>query len=221
MRREITAEDLQKTYTSNDMVKADCGGCHGCSDCCHYMGESVVLDPMDIWRLTKGNPAVSVQLMERFLELHVVDGIVLPNLRMVGEEEACIFLNEEERCSIHEHRPGVCRLFPLGRIYEDGGFRYFLQHQECPKKEKTKIKVSKWVDTPNLKRYEKYILNWHDLLEEARTLLENKKDDQLQKDLNAYILHAFFMEPYTAEDFYPQFEARLEKIEKLMKVLQG
>ena len=38
-------------------------------------------------------------------------------------ENAQKFLNEQGRCSIHDSRPGFCRLFPLGRFYENGGFR--------------------------------------------------------------------------------------------------
>ena len=39
-------------YTSNDMVKVGCSDCAGCSACCHGMGETIVLDPYDIWQLT-------------------------------------------------------------------------------------------------------------------------------------------------------------------------
>lgn len=37
-----------RLYTKNDMVKAGCNDCKGCSACCHGMGESIVLDPYDI-----------------------------------------------------------------------------------------------------------------------------------------------------------------------------
>ena len=30
------------------------------------------------------------------VELNVVDGMILPNLKMVGEDEHCIFLNQEQ-----------------------------------------------------------------------------------------------------------------------------
>ena len=54
MKRNVSLEEISdgKLYTSNDMVKADCGDCAGCSACCHGMGESIVLDPLDIYRLT-------------------------------------------------------------------------------------------------------------------------------------------------------------------------
>ena len=129
MKRNVSLEEISdgKLYTSNDMVKADCGDCAGCSACCHGMGESIVLDPLDIYRLTTNLEMTFEQLMSQYVELNVVDGVILPNLKMAGPQEACGFLDKNGRCSIHAHRPGICRLFPLGRYYEDGGFKYFLQ----------------------------------------------------------------------------------------------
>ena len=107
------------------------------------MGNSIILDPMDIWRLTSNLKTNFNSLLERYVELGVVDGLILPNLKLAGEEEACSFLSNEGRCCIHNFRPGICRLFPLGRFYEENQFHYFLQVHECPRKDKTKIKVKK------------------------------------------------------------------------------
>ena len=54
MLRELDFNEISdgKFYQSQDMVRADCGGCKGCSDCCHGMGKSVILDPYDAWRLS-------------------------------------------------------------------------------------------------------------------------------------------------------------------------
>ncbi len=54
MRREQTLEEISdgKLYDSNDMVKADCHDCEGCCDCCQGMGDSVILDPYDVHRLS-------------------------------------------------------------------------------------------------------------------------------------------------------------------------
>ena len=50
MLREIDLSEISdgKLYTGNDMVKADCRGCAGCSSCCQGMGSSIILDPLDI-----------------------------------------------------------------------------------------------------------------------------------------------------------------------------
>ncbi|EET61864.1 hypothetical protein BRYFOR_06056 [Marvinbryantia formatexigens DSM 14469] len=183
------------------------------------MGESIVLDPLDVWRLEKGLDTGFAGLMERFVELHPVDGILLPNLRMEGEAEKCPFLNEEKRCAIHAFRPGLCRLFPLGRIYENGSFRYFIQQQECPVQPKTKVKISKWLDIGQLAQYETFVLQWHNLLEETGAMAEAQKDEQLTRDLNVYLLESFYQKPYDGRDFYVQFEERLQYMRKLLKIL--
>ena len=53
MKRNVTLEEISdgNLYEANDMVKADCQDCAGCHDCCEGMGDSVVLDPMDVYRL--------------------------------------------------------------------------------------------------------------------------------------------------------------------------
>ena len=207
-----------KKYTINDMVKADCDDCKGCSECCHGMGNSIVLDPLDFNRISKHLGMRFEALLENKIELNIVDGVILPNLKMsVGKEEACVFLNEEKRCSIHPYRPGICRIFPLGRIYEEGSFSYILQVHECPKENKSKVKVSKWIDTPDLKKNQKFISDWHYFLKDVQEHLIEKADDEYIKKLTMQILQYFYIEPYSDEkDFYEQFYERLSQMKKLI-----
>ena len=64
-----------------------------------------VLDPYDICRLTRQLQMPFESLVEKHLALNVVDGVILPNLKMAGENETCTFLNEQQRCRIHGARP--------------------------------------------------------------------------------------------------------------------
>ena len=94
MKRNIDIKEISdgKLYGPNDMVKADCRGCEGCSACCHGMGTSIVLTPLDIYRLEKELNASFGELMTKGVELNLADGVILPNLAMRGEKEACAFL---------------------------------------------------------------------------------------------------------------------------------
>lgn len=216
MQRNVRMEDISdgKLYTANDLVKADTGNCEGCSACCKGMGNSIVLDPLDIHRLTNHLGKTMEELLSAYVELNVVDGIILPNLKMAGNEEACSFLNQESRCQVHPARPGICRLFPLGRYYEDNTFQYFLQIHEC-KKNRTKTKVKKWLDTPNLKEYEQYICKWHYFQKDLQKMLETQTDE-MRKKVSMYILQEFYFKPYNVEaGFYEQFEERLCKAKKI------
>ena len=118
MEREIDMKEVSdgRLYGLRDMVKADCGGCAGCSQCCESMGSTIILDPYDVWRLTAGLQVSFEALLQDKLELNLVEGIILPNMKTSGENERCGFLNGEGRCSIHALRPGFCRIFPLGRF---------------------------------------------------------------------------------------------------------
>lgn len=211
MKRNVDINDISdgRLYTSNDMVKADTGGCAGCSACCHGMGNSIILDPFDVYRLCGELKISFEELLQGPLELNVVDGIILPNLKMQGETEACSFLDEQGRCQIHKARPGVCRLFPLGRYYEGRDFRYFLQIHECKKTNRSKVKVKKWLDTPELVRYEEFVRNWHYFLEDVEHILDSSENDNLRKQVNMYLLQEFFLKAWSAEGFYSQFEERL------------
>lgn len=215
MRRNVSLEEISdgRLYCLRDMVKADCHGCRGCSKCCRGMGNSVVLDPYDIYRLQAGVHRNAVQLLqEGRLELHVVDGCILPNLNMSGEGERCTFLGADGRCSIHGSRPGICRLFPLGRYYENGDFKYFLQVGECSEKNRTKVKVEKWIDTPDPQRNHDFICAWHELLKAVEKAAAGNEDSVQAKSLNMELLNNFFLTEYNVEeDFYGQFYERLSR----------
>lgn len=216
MKREVSEEELKKLYTCHDMAKADCGGCHGCHACCQGMGSSVVLDPYDMYQLEKGlGLSPETMLGQGLMELNLADGLILPNLKMAGERERCVFLDEEGRCRIHSFRPGLCRLFPLGRVYEDDGFKYYVQLYECPKPVKTKVKISKWLGIPDIKRYEEFVLTWHDLLMKCRKAADEMMGEQaevVRKQLTMYLLSVFFLAPYDIDkDFYEQFLSRYQE----------
>ena len=55
MERNVEIDKISdgKRYGANDLVKVGCDDCRGCSACCHGMGDSIVLDPMDVYRLEK------------------------------------------------------------------------------------------------------------------------------------------------------------------------
>lgn len=175
-------------------------------------------------RLTKETGKSFEALLADTIELNVVDGLILPNIKMVNG--ACTFLNAEGRCGIHAARPGFCRLFPLGRYYEDGGFKYFLQIHECDRAGKVKVKVSKWIDTPDLPRYTEYINTWHDFQKQVQAAFarirmqdgeEESKNAQI-KQMCMYILNIMYVARYEENrDFYEQFEMRLEHLKELLE----
>ena len=208
-------------YGPEDMVPVGCSDCQGCSACCRNTGDSIILDPYDMFLLSKGTGKTFTEMIEKEIEIRNVDGLILPNLMQHHENEGsaqekalsgdrCPFLSAAERCSIHPYRPGMCRLYPMGRYYTEGGFRYILQKDECTDREKTSVLLQDWLGIENLARYESYILDWHDFkgqVEESLHILTQKSRESVTR----YILQIFFVHPYEVKlDFYAQYDARME-----------
>ncbi len=214
MKRNITLDELTdgNLYHANDLVKLACNDCRGCSSCCSDM-EALVLDPYDIFQLKKGLSCDFQMLLNKGIEITYVDGMLLPVMKTAGDRDHCSFLDDNGRCSIHTFRPGICRLFPLGRYYHDNTFSYILQVGECPNAQ-SKVKIKKWLGIEKLKDYEAYILQWHDLIKEIQSESINLVEEQ-KRILHMYLLKNFYQLDFH-DDFYTDFSNRIISARKAL-----
>lgn len=226
MIRNIDLNEISdgKKYRSNDMAKISCNDCQGCSECCHVVGETIVLDPYDICQITSHLNLSFEEMLngvngqEPYISIHVEQGLVLPHIRINSEKQGCGFLNIEGRCSIHAFRPGFCRLYPLGRVYDEDEFYYILQVNECMKGNRTKVKIEKWIDIPEIKKYEKYIQQYHGLCREIQKQLSDLADEKSEKEWNMLFLTLFFQKKYSGTmEFYQEFQERFQQFTEIIK----
>ena len=201
MKRQVSMEEISdgKKYGLDDLARADCQGCAGCSACCRGMGTSIVLDPLDVWRLKKERESDFDGLLKESLELHMESGLILPNLRMNGPDERCAYLDKEGRCGIHGARPGICRLF-----------------HESKKKQRAKIRVRRLLEMDHLEEYEDFIKQWHYFLEDIGSAMKTLTDASLVRTLNMYILRQFYISPFDNGDFYQEVKARINEARELL-----
>lgn len=200
---------MAKSLTSRDLAKISCPSCEGCGECCRGMDDTIHLDPYDLYQLEKHLGKTFDDLLNVHIALHVEDGLVLPHLKMRGNNIACTFLGDDGRCMIHEFRPGYCRLFPLGRRYENRSFSYFVVEDACPRP-CIKVKINRYLEIPDLPTYERYINIWHYFMRDVQTQLAAAGDEALIQATALRILEIFFVTPYDTErSFYTQFEERI------------
>ena len=75
------------------------------------------------------------------------------------------------------------------------------------------MKIKKWLDTPDLKRYETYICDWHYYLRDLKTRIEAHPEQM--KDISMDVLQKFYLTPYDpTADFYTEFYERLKNAKK-------
>lgn len=208
-----------KFYDLESMVRADCHDCEGCYRCCQDMGDSIVLDPYDLYQMGLSLGVGWSQLLEKgYLAIGMHNGMVLPHIRMSEDKNQCPFLNEQNRCGIHDYRPGMCRLFPLGRNYEDGRMNYILLNRVCAKTDRTKIKVSKWIGVTAPAKYHNFVLAWHDFRKEMASRL-SEADEQQARTFHMYILGAFYtVDEKDEESFYESFYKKIDRVKNAFGV---
>ncbi len=217
-----------RLYHANEMVKIASPKCEGCGICCRGMGDTIHLDPFDIYQITKTTGKSFQEMMEHEIELRVDRALILPNLKMNERTESCCFLDQEGKCRIHEARPGFCRLYPLGREYTDDGLSYFiLEDNGCRMTGKRAVRIRQYLGIEQYSQYEEFLIAWNRLIrglqEYALTVLKQETGHVHMEDvvkvpalnrLNSLVIRTFFDMPYNTElDFYPQFQKRLLEIQ--------
>ena len=184
---------------------------------------------MDFEKLSENRISLSGIKMDRkisvettaFVILHygsrdVTDQCVQSVLRMDHQESVQIIIVDNEiqkpeadRAKLKAAYQGIPNITVL-MIRENGGFSYFLQTGECAKENRSKIKVSKWIDTPDLTRNQQFTLQWHNLLHAMEERLTGE-DEGKQQEENLLLLRLFYLLPYEGTtDFYSQFTERME-----------
>ncbi len=144
--------------SANDMAKLGCGECGGCSACCRGMGQSILLDPYDLFLLQKATGLHFGGLMQEKLELCVEEGLILPALKMQSGTDACGFLNGE-------------------------GLHYFLLEDACEIRNRTKVKIRKWLGLPALVQYERFLTVWHELRISLQEQIEKQPADSFAQEI--------------------------------------
>jgi Fe-S-cluster containining protein len=103
------AEVLAET----DPLQLSCGT-GGCVSNCCTSGEPIVLNPYEIALICRESNMSYEDLLD-FVDTDRADGFPLV---MLPREPACHFYTKQG-CSIYKARPLACRLFPIGRVYEN------------------------------------------------------------------------------------------------------
>lgn len=209
-----------KLYDIHDEVEADTGGCKGCNVCCHDIGDLVVLTPFDAYEMTRAVGKSFDELLGVHLELREDNKVLLPYLKMVEQDLRCNFLSEEGRCTIHQHRPNICRLFPLGRAYQKDDFKYFLQCNSCVKPHLDKVKVSEWIGIANYDQNKVFIMDWYHLIKAFTFRLKFIYDEKEKAALQQMFLDFFYrLEVKADEDFYHAFYRILKEAKSKLGIL--
>lgn len=190
-------------------------GCIQCGQCCHNRHD-ILLQPFDLFRIAKYLGQDISTIINKYCDGYIGENSKMPILRAKPKihDAVCPFLRKG-KCSVHEVKPAVCALFPLGRATAPNGeMRYFIQNVHC-NAEKTTVKVKDWLDMFHLRESEQPAKLWGTALLRLSTGKQKCKfSPEEEERLNIMLFGILYVKYDTEKEFLPQFERNIEEAEK-------
>jgi Fe-S-cluster containining protein len=98
--------------------------CGQCGNCCR--DKDFILTPYDVARLAEGLGLSTAETMARYVDPS------RPALKTTAPGGWCVFFEPGHGCTVHQSRPAVCRLYPLGRTVTREGRVVFEETEPHP-----------------------------------------------------------------------------------------
>ena len=207
--------------------------CTMCGKCC-IDREDIILKPKDLFVACKELSLKPQEFIQKYCECYVGDSSRLPIVRLkpVGKDKRCPML-QGRRCAIHNAKPEVCAMFPIGRcmtIEKDkkdesdavSEIIYINQPISCGDKRATHT-VREWLSKFNIPVDDEYFIEWHKVISSMSLdihELENYTPERI-KELMYNNLIAFLYVDYDLEkDFMKQFKLNAEKATGMVKYIK-
>ena len=196
--------------------------CRLCGECCRHVKDSVMLEPIDVYRLTRhlreqGEPVSGIEdVLENYAHASwLEDRFPIFLLNTVGSMDVCIFL-KEGRGSIYEARPHVCRVYPFSVAPGERGrdFRYFLCMEKSHHFADGMVTVKNWLSENFVRETKEALKADYDALPILGRNILAMGEEEFQSQLFQFLYYRYYNYELD-KPFLPQFLSNLEQLKKL------
>ena len=196
--------------------------CRLCGECCRHVKDSVMLEPIDVYRLTRhlreqGEPVSGTEdVLAKYAHASWLDDrLPIFLMNTVGTMDACVFL-KEGRCSVYEARPHVCRMYPFSAAPGERGrdFRYFLCKEKSHHFADGMVTVKNWLSENFVREAKEALKADYDALPILGRNILAMSEEKLRSQLFQILYYRYYNYELD-KPFLPQFLNNLEQLKKL------
>ena len=206
--------------------------CRRCGKCCIHQ-DMIIFNARDIFNIAKKKGMTMQQVVEAYTEVYIGRNSRIPIIHLLsnGPKGACPLL-ANGRCSVHDCKPTVCALFPLGRVAinrtddqapgegEMPTIKYILNDHSCGSA-KTVNTVRSWLAKFGIPEQDEFYLLWNKVLMSltpaVMKLEEEKVSEPALEMLWGAIYETLYLHYDTSQEFMPQFQVVADKLLNLSK----
>ena len=208
--------------------------CRSCGKCCKNR-EDIMFTTRDIFRIAKHLGRTSVDIIKSYCDWYIGNDSRVPIVRLKphGPANACPFL-VQKHCSIHEVKPVVCALFPIGRTYmasekPDKGEEptyvpgYIFQPTDCGAGRKTHT-VRQWLEKFNIPVDDEFYIEWNKMIVFVSKNIKALEEQFSQKSLvplQDTLFELIYVQYDTDGDMLTQFGENMAKVKIMFETIQS
>lgn len=209
--------------------------CTQCGKCCIHR-EDILLNPRDIFKMSKELKMTTEEFFKQYCEAYVGDDSRVPIVRIKprGSVRRCPLL-KDRKCLVHQSKPSVCAMFPIGRFLQVGDaegnirdvtvedIQYIFTKPDCGDTTEC-YTVREWLEFFGIPLQDEFFIKWQKVIIGAGTSFK-----KLEKKFNAKTMETAWTAAFAGlylhydleKEFMPQFEENAQNLQELLhKILR-
>lgn len=208
--------------------------CRRCGKCCIHQ-DTILLKAKDIFNIAKKQGRTMRDVIKAYTEVYIGRNSRVPVVHLLsnGPKGACPLL-VDGRCSVHDCKPDVCALFPLGRTIinkpddeaangeEQLKVRYIINDYNCGSAKRVNT-VRSWLARFGIPEHDEYFILWNKVIFALTPAIQKLEDGDFPveglRTIWRTIFAAMYLDYDMEQEFMPQFQVAAEKLIKLGKAI--
>lgn len=218
----------------NDKFDFKCTACGKC--CANDSVDMILLTPFDLYNLSKGTGENIEDIVNKYTNVYIGKNSNLPVVQLNSvfdpqksiengmDYNVCPFL-KDNKCSVHDFKPSICRLYPLGRTTtistndNERVMTYFLLKNNCGGKGELHS-LDNWIknrsDYDRLQsEYSAFFSTIISIVDFAKLQELSQKDKSISRVLDSmynFMINEYYLNYDTNRPFWEQYERNKEEI---------
>ena len=201
--------------------------CQKCAECCRHVDDALMLEPQDIYHLSKylreqGETVNGPEdVLERYAHPAMLEGLPIFQINTVGDDHTCVFL-KDGRCSIYNARPQVCRMYPFGTAPGCRGkdFSFYLCTERKHHFGVGSVRVKDWLSENLSKDTKEFYREEYEVLPLLGKKLQAIGEERFRR-LLFQLLYRLYYGYDLDKPFLPQYKDNMAALKELLEQESG
>lgn len=205
--------------------------CRRCGKCCVHQ-DTILLTARDIFNIAKKQGRTPWDVVREYTEVYVGNTSRMPVVHLLssGPKDCCPLL-VDGLCSVHDCKPTVCALYPLGRVAvtpkdENGApiqgelkIRYILNDITCGSAKRINT-VRSWLARFGIAEEDEFFIQWNKLVVAFSELIRRMEQEdcvaeEVVEAMESLLFASLYLDYDTEQEFMPQFRHTQQKLMEL------